>query len=166
MLKVLAEENHLRKYNTPNNNNWRNAFITLSGLGLLNEKNLLTAAGRDFAKYDYFKFSYIIFMSYIKPYFDVLFPILKENPHFSLSEVNSRILNKFDQRQVLFLTESENRYLSSWFGIFRDDYGFIDFEPRKTNRKVNYDPSGLDEYSFIENMKRFTKATRYIEEFN
>lgn len=157
------ELKYLRKYNTPNNNNWRNAFITLSGLGFLNSKNNLSEAGKDYSSYDYFEFCYLIYNSYIKEYVKELIPILIEKPSSSLSDINSMIKNKFENKEVLFLTESENRYLSSWLGIFRDDFGFISFKPRRTNRTVNYDPIGMSKTQFIMNMKKYSNAFEYLD---
>lgn len=160
------ELNFLRKYNTPNNNNWRNAFITLSGLGFLNSKNNLSEAGKDYSGYDYFEFCYLIYSSYIKEYAKELMPILIEKPSSSLSEINIIIKAKFENKDVLFLTESQNRYLSSWLGIFRDDFGFINFKPRNTNRTINYNPIGIEKDEFILNIKKYTQASQYINKLS
>ena len=40
-----------------------------------------------------------------------------------------------DDNEILFLTESKGRYMSSWLNIMRDDYGIIDFMPRSSLRK-------------------------------
>jgi len=97
-----------------------------------------------YSGYDYFEFCYLIYSSYIKEYAKELMPILIEKPSSSLSEINIIIKAKFENKDVLFLTESQNRYLSSWLGIFRDDFGFINFKPRNTNRTINYNPIGIE----------------------
>jgi len=160
------ELKYLRKYKTPNNNNWRNAFITLSGLGFLNSKNNLSEAGKDYLVYDYFEFCYLIYNSYIKEYVKQILPIIIEKPSSSLSEINSIIKSKFENKDVLFLTESENRYLSSWLNIFRDDYGFISFQPKRSNRTINYDPAEMSKNEFITNLKKYTNSVEYLNRLN
>ncbi len=161
--RIDLEKNYLKKHKTPNNNNWRNAFITLSGLGFLNDKNNLSEAGRDYSNYDYSEFCYLIYNSYIKPYVDELIPILNENSSVSLTEINLIIKKKYENKEVLFLTESQNRYLSSWLGIFRDDFGFISYEPRSAKRTVNYDPTHMSKDEFIMNLNKFTNSSKYLE---
>jgi len=156
------ESNHLKKFNTPNNNNWRNAFISLSGLGFISKKNLLTEAGKDISNYNYPQFCSLIYYSYIKPYVDELLPIILDKPNISLNEVSEIIKTRNGDKDVLFLTESGNRYLSSWLGIFRDDFGFINYEPRNKNRTINYDPKDMKESELIDNIKKYTKGTRYL----
>ena len=160
------EENELRQYGTPNNRNWRNAFITLSGLGLITSKNTISKAGLDILKNNYYKFCSIFFYSYIEPYAKEILPFLILKPDISLSELNSKIKNKNSSKDLLFVTESENRYLSSWLGIFRDDYGFIDYEPRNLNRKINYSPFDLTEDELIAKIKSFSKAPQISNYFN
>ena len=160
------ELNYLRKYKTPNNNNWRNAFITLSGLGFLNSKNNLSEAGKDYLVYDYFEFCYLIYDSYIKEYVKEILPVIIKKPTSSLSEINFKIKSKFEDKDVLFLTESENRYLSSWLNIFRDDYGFISFQSRRRNRVINYDPVEMSKNEFITNLKKYTNSVEYLNRLN
>ena len=50
-----------------------------------------------------------------------------------------------DDNEILFLTESKGRYMSSWLNIMRDDYGIIDFMPRSSLRKMNYITSEYDD---------------------
>ena len=72
------EVNHLRKFKTPNNNNWRNAFITLSVMGLISEKNNLSQKGLELSTTDFPEFCAMIFYDYCKPYVDEIFKILNK----------------------------------------------------------------------------------------
>tara|TARA_B100000989_G_scaffold242584_1_gene189551 strand:- start:3913 stop:5034 length:1122 start_codon:yes stop_codon:yes gene_type:complete len=154
------EEKELRKYNTPNNRNWRNAFITLSGLGLITSKNNISSAGIDIMRKSYFEFCCDFYYAYIKPYAEEILPILNKKPSISPSDLNNIIRRKNENREVLFVTESDNRYLSSWLNIFRDDYGFIDFKSRTNNRKINYLPFKIEKKQLLKNIISFSKAPK------
>tara|TARA_B100000029_G_scaffold307511_1_gene300265 strand:+ start:625 stop:864 length:240 start_codon:yes stop_codon:yes gene_type:complete len=65
-------------------------------------------------------------------------------------------------RDILFLTQSETRYISSWLNILRDDFGFISFSPKQTNRTINYSPLNISKQKLIDNIKKFNKAERFI----
>jgi len=66
-------ENELKKLETINNNNWRNAFISLSSLGLINSNNLPTPAGIRIGSFNHYEdFLLMIYKSYLKPYLDLI----------------------------------------------------------------------------------------------
>lgn len=158
-------ELELRKTNSINNRNWRNAWISLSSLGLINSTNLPTKAGLEFGMYDFEDFLIMVYKSYIKPYIETLFNYFNQdsaNIKKGLKEVRSDLFLQFSNRDVLFLTQSETRYLSSWFNILRDDFGCIDFLPRQSNRIINYNPLELNDKSLKENIKKYTKSSAYI----
>ncbi len=160
------ENNKLRKIQTPNNNNWRNAFITLSNCGFIDEHNFPTAAGLDIVEKDFPEFSLEMFKGYIKPYAEVIFDFLIKEISISNIDLKKKIEKKFNDIPVLFLTESETRYLSSWLNIFRDDYGFLEFQPRNSKRKLNYNPFTLgSDDEFLRSIIKHTKSKSYIERF-
>jgi hypothetical protein len=165
--KVLSrsdiEVHHLRKFKTPNNNNWRNAFISLSGMGFISNKNLLTESGKEISRKNYPEFCSMIFYDYYKPYIEEIFPILKDDTNIKLKDLIKEIKKKRDNKDILFLTESETRYISSWLNMFRDDFGFLDFQPRQTNRKINYNPLNIEKKELIKNITTYTKANIYLE---
>ncbi len=158
-------ELELRKTNSINNRNWRNAWISLSSLGLINSTNLPTKAGLEFGMYDFEDFLIMVYKSYIKPYIETLFNYFNQdtaNIKKGLKEIRTDLFLQFSNRDVLFLTQSETRYLSSWFNILRDDFGCIDFLPRQSNRIINYNPLELNDKSLKENIKKYTKSSAYI----
>jgi len=48
----------------------------------------------------------------------------------------------------------------------RDDLGCIDFESRKSIRKINFIPKELDENERINKIRIFSKSREYIENFD
>ena len=82
---------------------------------------------------------------------------------FSSKAWTLKFKKKRDNKDILFLTESETRYISSWLNMFRDDFGFLDFQPRQTNRKINYNPLNIEKKELIKNITIYTKANIYLE---
>jgi len=164
-----VEINFLRLIETQNNQNWRNAFITLSSLGFIDSKNLPTNIGAVYANYDYSEFAYELLNSYIKPYvslfFDVFESIGKNSFDLSNKEITKKIRGIYNGKNVLFVTDSEERYISSWLNILRDDYGCIQFEPRKQKRTVVYNPLELNKESVIKKINNNSNAKKYINKF-
>ncbi len=161
--KKIEEE--IKKTKTINNNNWRNAWISLSSLGLINSQNLPTKPGLNFGMLEFEDFLLMMYKSYIKPYVEVLmnyFENSNSNLNNKLKTIKSDIISQFNNRDVLFLTQSETRYLSSWLNILRDDFGCIDFQTRSSNRILNYNPLQMNENAFKENIKKYTKSKPYI----
>ncbi|OFO02187.1 hypothetical protein HMPREF2607_00510 [Streptococcus sp. HMSC078H03] len=165
-------EEHLKKTETINNGNWRNVFITLASLGFTDSKNHLTSSGRRMAMLDLSEFSYTLFDAYIKPYIKVLLATLNNNRDSNTGKVNlsnqeivEKIKEEYSNKEVLYLTESRGRYVSSWLNIMRDDYGFVDFKPRNNTREVKYDPFDLSKDDLIQKIKEQPIAKRYCEKF-
>ena len=92
---------------------------------------------RLYQKKNYYEFCSTIFFDYYKPYFEEIFKIIKVNPSISLQDLMSEIKRKHDNRDVLFVTDSDSRYVSSWLNMFRDDFGFVNYQPRKNYRTIN-----------------------------
>lgn len=165
-------EEHLKKTETINNGNWRNVLITLASLGFTDSKNHLTSSGKRMAMLDLSEFSYTLFDAYIKPYIKVLMATLNNNRDSNTGKVNlsnqeivEKIKEEYNNKEVLYLTESKGRYVSSWLNIMRDDYGFVDFKPRNNTREVKYDPFDLSKDDLIQKIKEQTIAKRYCEKF-
>lgn len=164
------EKNFLTKLETVNNGNWRNAFITLSSLGFIDSNNIPTSSGAIYGTKDYEFFASDIFDVYIKPYiieiFDIFNNIEGENISISNRKICEEIRKKHHNRDVLFLTDSDSRYMSSWLNILRDDFGCIDFKPRSNDRKIIYNPCKFNKDSLIKEIKSKSKAYRYIERYH
>ena len=165
-------EEHLKKTETINNGNWRNVFITLASLGFTDSKNHLTSSGERMARLDLSEFSYALFDAYIKPYIKVLLATLNNNRDLNTGKVNlsnleiaEKIKEDYNNKEVLYLTESNGRYVSSWLNIMRDDYGFVDFKPRNNTREVKYDPFNLSKDDLIKKIKEQPIAKQYCEKF-
>lgn len=169
-----AEMQFLRKLETTNNKNWRNAFISLSSLGLIDANNLPTYIGSFYANMDYAEFCLEIYKSYIKEYVDLLSQVLLSkadneiNKTFSYSykEINDDISKLFSNKKVLFVTDSKDRYLSSWLNIMRDDFMCIDFKPRDKQRKILYNIVELNDNAIINRIKQNKKAYAYFEKLS
>ena len=157
-----TEINILRRFETPNNNNWRNAFITVAGLGFINKDNRLNEAGKFMMQYSYEEFCLEIFNSYIKPYATAIVTAMRNKPTIALKELEININSMFGNQPVLYLTDSKTRYLSSWLNIFRDDYGFLDFDTRSSQRHFVYNPFELDNAAFLDKIRQHNKAKRYL----
>tara|TARA_B100000674_G_C37823350_1_gene906924 strand:+ start:111 stop:1214 length:1104 start_codon:yes stop_codon:yes gene_type:complete len=161
--RTEIELKYLRKYKTVNNRNWRNAWISLSGMGFLTKKNNLSEVGKAISNKSYYEFCSTIFFDYYRPYFKEIFNIIKQIPNISLQNLMKEIRKIHDDRDVLFVTDSDSRYVSSWLNMFRDDFGFIDFLPRNASRNINYDPLSLTKEKLIENIKKYNKAENFIK---
>ena len=68
------------------------------------------------------------------------------------------IKNKYNNKDIMYLTESNGRYISSWLNIMRDDYGIFDFESRTTNRKLIYNITDLKKEVIIKKIKENSVA--------
>ncbi|NCD01265.1 hypothetical protein EOL94_04190 [bacterium] len=160
------EEESLRKLETPNNSNWRNAFITLSSLGFISKDNLLSEAGKYISIKNYPQFCLEILNSYIKPYVELIFNVLYNNQESSLTELANEIELMYQGKKVLFVTDSDNRYLSSWLNILRDDYACIEFTSRSSKRKIVYNPTELKDSIILDKIAENEIANRFIDKFN
>ena len=166
--RTQLENEFLRKIGTQNNNNWRNAFITLSSLGLITSQNLPTPFGFTFAHLSFESFASKIMFSYMQPYVKELYEVFNHNRFIQLNnqEIKDSIFYKYKNRDVLFLTESDGRYISSWLNILRDDFGCINFQPRSSQREIIYNPIELNELSLEQYIKKNSRAYEYIEKYN
>ena len=162
----LIEGNVLSKFLVINNGNWRNAFITLSSLGLINSNNMPTKSGKRLVSNSYEEFAVEMYYSYIEPYSrEILRCFNTSTINKSNNSFSNEIRKRFNEKDVLFLTQSNNRYISSWMNILRDDYGIISFEARQNLRTKNFDPSELNTLAFREKVRKYSIASKYIEEF-
>lgn len=172
--RTQAEKQFLRQLETPNNKNWRNAFISLSSLGLIDANNIPTYIGSIYASKDYAEFCLEIYKSYIKEYVDLLSQVLLSqsdnqiNVSFcsSYKQLSNDISNRFANKKVLFVTDSGNRYLSSWLNIMRDDYMCLEFQPRSDLRKILYNIEDLNDNAIINRIKHNRRAYVYFEKLS
>ncbi len=166
--RTQLEHEFLRKIGTQNNNNWRNAFITLSSIGLITSQNLPSPFGFTFAHLTFEAFASKIMFSYMQPYVKELYEVFNHNRFIQLNNqaIKDSIFYKYNNRDVLFLTESDGRYISSWLNILRDDFGCINFQPRSSQREIIYNPIELNELSLQQYIKNSSKAYEYIKKYN
>ena len=163
------ELSFLRNLETPNNQNWRNAFISLSSLGFIDSKNLPTNIGMNYANLTFGEFAYELMDVYLKPYFELFFKVFdnigKEVFTISNKEISNEIRKLYNGKDVLFVTDSAERYVSSWLNILRDDYGCIYFEARHNERRINYNPLQLKKEVIIKKLDNNVISKRYIDKF-
>lgn len=162
---LCSKDGLLRKTNTINNGNWKNAFISLSSLGFIDNNNYPTQVGNSLANLEFSDFTYIMFDSYLKPYFEYIFEILPKNINETNAVLSNEIKRLFKGKEVLFLTQSNGRYISSWLNIARDDFAFIDFKTRSNERKILLNPIKTNERAFKEHIEKFSKYNDYKEIF-
>lgn len=162
------EKNFLIKLNVPNNGNWRNAFISLSSLGFINDNNSLTQAGTTMALLPYETFAVKMYNAYIKPYireFYIVFNNYEKEFELSNQEIKEMISKNWKNKDILFLTESNGRYISSWLNLMRDDFGMISFESRSNHRKIIYNPLILNDAELERLIKENSIAYKYIQKY-
>ena len=161
------DDKYLKKIGTINNGNWRNAFISVSNLGLINNKNLLTEAGKNMAIKNYEDFALDMYKSYINVYFEQIYKVFNDDASINATnqEIAQQIKERFRNRDVLYLTQSNARYVSSWMNIMRDDYGCINFEPRSNYKTINYYPMDLNDEAFKRKIKENSVAYEYIDKY-
>ena len=162
-----AEDTFLKKIGTINNGNWRNAFITIKNLGFINKDNLLTRTGKEVIMEGYEEFAVILFHSYLKPYFYELLKCFNNQNQVKMDnkEFVNCIREKYGGKDVLYLTESKNRYVSSFLNMMRDDYGILDFKPNNKFRKLNYNPFELNDNGLKDKIKKSSVGYDYIEKY-
>ncbi|WP_432481453.1 hypothetical protein [Moraxella sp. ZY200743] len=158
-------ELEMQKTNSINNRNWRNVWISLSSFGFINGHNMPTETGLKMGMLDVNQFLLIMYKSYVKPYADILMNYFVENPNHlnkGLQEIKQDFLDKYSGNEILFLTQSQTRYLSSWLNILRDDFGCLDFQARSSSRNLNYNPANLNDDFLLKEISKYTKANPYI----
>ena len=72
-----------------------------------------------------------------------IFYLKNEEIIYTVGKTLIKISNKYNGKEIMYLTESKGRYISSWLNIMRDDYGILDFQSRSNNRKLNYNIQDL-----------------------
>ncbi len=161
------ESNILKKSNSINNSNWRNVFIALSSLGLIDKNNYPTNAGFNLVNMDFPNFALTILKSYINPYIKEIFKVLNENQNqnLSINEIKEKIKENYNNVDVLFLTESDGRYISSWLNIIRDDFGFIKFKARSNDRKIILNYMEYNDEAVIKTIKNYSKYYEFKNKF-
>lgn len=164
------ESEILKKIKVINNGNWRNAFITLSGLGFINSENKVTLQATPFTTYHIEEFINLIYEDYIHPFIDLLMEVLKKNANGNIVEMKNKeiaeaIRKRYKNKDILFLTDSDSRYISSWLNIMRDDIGCIDFKSRSATKVINFIPEDCSRKKRIELIKKYTKARDYMENY-
>lgn len=164
-----AEEN-LKKISTINNGNWRNAFITCATLGLIDSRNLLTVSGSRMCELSLSEFTVEMYKSYMSQYINLIMDVIFEGSIevniLSNSDIAEKIREKYDGKDVLFLTESNNRYISSFLNIMKDDLGCIDFESRKKERTFVYKPEELRDEALQKRVSEKSIGKQYVDKFN
>lgn len=158
-------ENELKKEKKViNNGNWRNAFITLSSLGFIDSQNRPTELGFSLTQYSYEYFAYYVYENYLSDYINLILEIMDSHDLYkkSITEIVETIKSHYNGKDILYLTQSNGRYLSSFLNIMRDDYGILSFRSRSSDRTINYNISKYNKENIIENIKKRTVAKHYI----
>ena len=159
----------LKKIQTINNGNWRNAFITLSNLGFIDKNNTLTKSGNKMAAMNLVEFTSVIYTDYIKAYVDEIMSLFVEKPNLlksTNSSIAEAIKNKYKGKDILYLTESKGRYISSWLNIMRDDLNCISFQPRTNDRNIKYIPADYLNESLKNKIRENSIGEKYNERFD
>ncbi|AFM03964.1 hypothetical protein Fleli_1543 [Bernardetia litoralis DSM 6794] len=165
-------EKEVQRTETINNRNWRNVWISLSSLGFIDSNNMPSPSGAKIGMLEYDEFLLLVYKSYIKPYVDLIMSYFSDvqNGNNNLTkrykDINEDFRKMYADRDILFLTQSNGRYLSSWLNILRDDFGCISFAPRTSNRRITYKPSELNDTSFKQKIRENTISTPYINKLN
>ncbi|VEG13671.1 hypothetical protein [Moraxella cuniculi] len=162
-------ELQMRKTNSINNRNWRNVLISLSSFGFIDSNNMPTKAGAEFGMMSVYEFLVMMYQSYVKPYADILMEYFVDNPNRlnnSLLQIRQDFLDMYNGKEILFFTQSQTRYLSSWLNILRDDFGFIDFSSRNKNRIMNFNPLIFNDEFLLQKIQKHSKASQYINNLN
>lgn len=163
--RKILEFNVLRKSNSINNKNWRNVFISLSSLGLIDKNNYPTNAGFNLANMDFSKFALTILKAYIDPYVKEIFQVLNQNSNINIFEITEKIKEKYGNNDVLFLTESNGRYISSWLNLIRDDFGFIKFKARSNDRNIVLNYIECNDETIMQTIKNNSKYYEFENKF-
>ena len=115
-------------------------------------------------------FAFEIYKGYIKPYVDHLLDVIHTNAGknqiatLSNKSICQKLKNLYNGKDILFLTESKGRYISSWLNIIRDDLGCISFEPRNKERTINYIPSKVSENEMKKMISKNFKNNKDIQQ--
>lgn len=166
--RKYVEKNYLKKIHTINNGNWRNAFITLKGLGFIDNDNKLTISGNKMLNKSLTEFIFTMYKDYLKEYIDLLLYYFKKD-NGNLKKSNKKIAlgikELYNNKDILYLTQSDSRYISSFLNIMRDDLCFITFEPRSSNRNIINDPQIYKEEYIKSYISENNIGKRYLNNF-
>ncbi len=132
-----------------NPGNGRNVGITLSSLGFIDANNRLTPDGYKFLDLSYPKFVEKLTYDYAFPYINSVFSIINDNDVIKSKDHQRLLINSLwnlsAEQQIEFLTESDSkdktRYIGSWNYILKRSLKCLDFDSRKTNFKIKYNPT-------------------------
>lgn len=154
----------VRERSVINNGNWRNAFITLSSLGFIDSTNRPTDIGFSLTNLSFEEFAYYIYENYLKDYINLILEVIDRFDLYNASnkEIANKIKETFNGKDILYLTQSKGRYLSSFLNIMRDDYGILSFQPRSSDRTLNYDISTSTRDFIIKNIRERSNAYKYL----
>lgn len=126
----------------PNPGNARNIGISLASLGLIDSFNRPTTTGYDLSVKPYGAFVNELLDNYLYPYINTIFRALlnismkKNSLEITWEELRNEIKNIWGGKDIMFLTQSGTRYISSWMSILRDDVSAIDFSPRTKEKNI------------------------------
>jgi hypothetical protein len=169
-LNRKVAENHLKQINTINNGNWRNAFISLSILGFIDSKNRLTYSGRKMCAFTLGEFTFNLYKNYINNYVDLIIDQLFDEQITKITMKNRQLVEKirtaYAGKDILYLTESDSRYISSWLNIIRDDFGCIAYKSRSSERTLQYVPNTLNDKELLKRIEKATVGKKYLSIFN
>ena len=166
--RKALEVEKLRILNTPNNRNRRNAFISLASLWFINSDNMPTIPWMKIWTLSYENFVLMMYKSYIYPYINSILDYFIEWDNNILQDnksISDGLREKYNTEDILFLTESEWRYMSSRLSILRDDYWCINFKPKSTKRKLIYDIRELNDNAIIKKIKENSAAYKYLANY-
>lgn len=169
--RQVIEQDLLREISVINNKNWRNAFITLSSLGFIGNENRPLGLSSSLVHLSVIEYINTLYEEYIYPFVDEIMQVLVDNAKENKVSMNNQAIAKEIRRRhngfdVLYLTDSNGRYISSWLNLMRDDLGCISFEARSPERTINYEPKILNQRERVNQIEKYSKATEYIEAYN
>lgn len=171
MNRTEIEHHILRKFKVINNQNWRNAFISLSSFGFIGRNSEPLGEGQYSSSGKVTSFIEEIYSEYIYPFIDMIMDVLceEENRRGSINLSNKDIAERIRKlnhgNDILFLTDSDERYISSWLNIMRDDLGCINFAPRSKKRVIQYIPKELSKDTLRRKIEEYSNCREYVEEF-
>lgn len=159
-------EKALKQLGVINNGNWRNCFISLSLLGFIDSNNIPTLTGVHIGNKEFESFATEMYGAYLKPFIDLILT-LGENKQ--IMGTNKQLCNtlkeRYDGKDILFLTQSDGRYMSSFLNIMRDDFGILDFKPNTKERNIVYNISELNNETIKTKIRNNNLPKSYIDKY-
>ncbi|MFP7699538.1 hypothetical protein [Candidatus Phytoplasma pyri] len=162
------ENNFLSKYKTPNSKCIRNVFISLTSLGLITPfNNIPSNEGFRMANLPFEEFCFTIYNNWYSEFINTLLSSFetwrkKNNSHKIINIKNKDIADiirqKYNGADVKFLTESKERYISSWLNCMKNDFGCINFLPYKLKKNItiNYNLTIENKTEVLDNIKKYS----------